>query len=414
MTIDLTKYFNQAANQAESWSAKKFFLAVDALRKIIQGTTFDWDFQDLEYWSDFTGLPINWAKSNIDERTWGKIVDQENNTIAYIRVDIPLMVILNIYAEKIQNDNIFRNLEIIYTPDFFLKAYTIEQKTLENLFARKHESVDFFLSFIKNFNLEAFSIKEFWWFSIIPPPEKYVNFDHSNKLISSLLSDSYKTQLGTIGTWIESNTNPQILIDEDNSSSTGSHKINLQSFELPNEFQCNSLSPTKKVESLIGWRWFIEKISDTDEQLNIFCQLIDSQAGVSCDPDSGEALDAVEIENENYHLHIGTEDEEVLQARAKVNDFMPKRFYNLLGWHWHENRKKSYYYSFVEYIDLGIKINIPNLLKGEKIYFHFLVATNRIKPSEEDPRYMDVSTWLAVDRSKRYLDEYLNGRNNSN
>jgi hypothetical protein len=335
-----------------------------------------------------------------------------SQTIAYIRVDIPLMIILDTYAEKIQNEEVFKNLAIIYSPDFFLKAYTIEQKTLENLFARKHKSVDFFLSFINNFNLEAFSFKEFWWFSIIPPPEKNVNFDHNNKLINSLLSDNYKTKIGTIGTWIKSDTNSQIHINEDNSSTTDSHKITLQSFELPNEFQYYSSSPSKKVESLIGWRWFIEKISDTDEQLNIFCQLINPQVGVSCDPNSGEALDAVEIENEIYHLHIGTEDGEVLQSRAKVNDLMPKRFYNLLGSHWHEDEKFWSYYSFIEYIDFGFKINIPILFTGEKIYFHFLVATNPIKASEEDPRYTDISTWLAVDCSKGYLDEYLNDRNN--
>jgi hypothetical protein len=413
MKIDITKYFNQAANKAESWSIKNFHLTKEALRKIVHGTTFDWDFQDLEYWSDFTGLQIKWNRINIDERTWGKL-EKDKKTIAYIRVDIPLMFILDEYAEKIQNDDFFSNLEIIYSPDFFLKAYTIEQKTLENLFVRKNKSVDFFLSFINNFNLEAFSIKEFWWFSIIPPLEKYVKFDHNHKLINSLLSDKHKTKLGTIGTWIESDTNAQNHINENNLSITGSHKIILQSFELPNEFQCNSSSPPKKVESLIGWRWFIEKISDIDEQLSIFCQLINSQVGASFDPNSGEALDAVEIENETYHLHIGTEDGEILQFRAKVDDLMPKRFSNLLGSHWHEDEKFWSYYSFIEYIDFGFKINIPKLLKGEKIYFHFLVAAAPIKPSEEDPRHTDVSTWLAVDLSKRYLDKYLDGRNKFN
>ena len=58
--------------------------------------------------------------------------------------------------------------------------------------------------------------------------------------------------------------------------------------------------------------------------------------------------------------------------------------------------------------DFGFKINIPKLFKDEKIYFHFLVATNPIQLSQEDSRYMDISTWLAVDRSKRFLDKYLN------
>ena len=220
-----------------------------------------------------------------------------------------------------------------------------------------------------------------------------------------LLSDNFETKLGTIKTWIENNLDNSINIERNNLLTTASHKIILQSFQLSNEFQCNSYSPPERVESLIGWRWFVEKISDADEQLNIFCQLINPQADVSCDPDSGEALEAVEIENKTYHLHIGTEDSEILRSRANFNDLMPKRFENLLGLRCYGDSCSEY--SFTKYIDFGFKINIPKLLKGEKIYFHFLVATNPIEPSLEDFRYSDVLTWLAVDRSKRYLDEYL-------
>ena len=125
-----------------------------------------------------------------------------------------------------------------------------------------------------------------------------------------LLLDNFETKLGTIETWIENNLDDLININQNNLLTTASHKIILQSFQLPNEFQSNSYSPPKKVESLIGWRWFVEKISDADEQLSIFCQLINPQADTSCASDSGEDLDAIEIENKTYHLHIGTEDSE--------------------------------------------------------------------------------------------------------
>ena len=223
-----------------------------------------------------------------------------------------------------------------------------------------------------------------------------------------LLSDKFETKLGTVKTWIESNKKDSIVTNEDNLIITANHKIILQSFELPNEFRCSSLSPSKKVESLIGWRWFIEKIGDTDEKQIVFCRLVNPRSDTSWDYNSGENLDAIEIENQTYHLHIGTEDGEILQSRANHNNLMPKRFQNLLGWYWHKDKKSfSSYYSFTEYIDFGFKINIPNLLNGEKIYFHFLVATNPIKNSQDNFQSMDVSTWLAVDRSKKYLDEYL-------
>lgn len=67
-----------------------------------------------------------------------------------------------------------------------------------------------------------------------------------------LLSDNFETNIGTIRTRIESKTENLISISEDNSISTSSHKIVLQSFKLPNEFYYNSLSPPKRVESFFS------------------------------------------------------------------------------------------------------------------------------------------------------------------
>lgn len=213
--------------------------------------------------------------------------------------------------------------------------------------------------------------------------------------MNNLLLDDFKTELGTIKTWIESNIKHSIKLNNRSKITTDNYQISLQRFELPNKFSCNSSSPPKIVKSFIGWRWFIEKISENDERLFVYCKLINPQVNTTFSSDTGECLDAIEIENEIYHLHIGTEDAEVLQSRAKLDDLMPQRF-------------NDFCYSFTEYIDFGFKINIPKLFKGEKIYFHFLVATNPIQPNQEDSRYTDISTWLAVDRSKRFLDEYLN------
>lgn len=227
--------------------------------------------------------------------------------------------------------------------------------------------------------------------------------------MNNLLSDDFKTELGTIKTWIESDIKHSIYFDNSIKITTVNYQISLQRFELPNKFSCNSSSPPEIVKSFIGWRWFIEKISENDERLFIYCKLIDPQVNTTFSSDTGECLDATEIENEIYHLHIGTEDAEVLQSRAKLGDLMPQRFNNLLGWHWNKIKQQfDFCYSFTEYIDFGFKINIPKLFKGEKIYFHFLVATNPIQDSQENSGYMDISTWLAVDRSKRFLDEYLN------
>ena len=96
-----------------------------------------------------------------------------------------------------------------------------------------------------------------------------------------MLSDELTTRLGTIETWVERNLNNSIVIYENNPSTTISYKIILQNFELPNKFQCNSYSPPKRVESIICWRWFIEKLNDKEEHLNIFCKLVNPQPNVN-------------------------------------------------------------------------------------------------------------------------------------
>ncbi|MGZ3854327.1 MAG: hypothetical protein ACXVBX_16140 [Flavisolibacter sp.] len=152
-----------------------------------------------------------------------------------------------------------------------------------------------------------------------------------------------------------------------------------------------------KYETSVGWRWFFEKTNSQKEQLTIICKLINPSGDTDWAPNSGENLDAIEIENNTEHLHIGTEDGEMLHYRAEIADWMPGRFKNNIG------VSKS----FTEYIDFGFKTSVPLLSEGEKIYFHYMVATNVIKPSKDYPEERDLSTWFAVDQSKKFLDDKL-------
>lgn len=110
----------------------------------------------------------------------------------------------------------------------------------------------------------------------------------------------------------------------------------------------------------------------------------------------------MEIENDTHQLHMGTEDGEVLQARAETSNWMPNRFKKEFGF----DR------SFTEYKDFGFRTAIPDLFKHEKVYFHFLVATNPVRQSSQYPDERDVSTWYAVDQFKEFLDEKV-GSNGS-
>ena len=174
---------------------------------------------------------------------------------------------------------------------------------------------------------------------------------------------------------------------------TKGHDIFLQPFDLKQIW-----SPETMIyESAKGWRWFICKTNERTEQLTIFCKLINPSIDTEWGTNSGEHLDAIEIENKTQHLHIGTEDGEMMHYRAEVSNWMPERFKKEIG----------FYKSFTEYIDWGFKTTIPILNKDEKIYFHFIVATNTIMPSKEHPNERDISTWFAVDHSKKWLDERL-------
>ena len=210
--------------------------------------------------------------------------------------------------------------------------------------------------------------------------------------MTTILIDNFETRLGTIRTWIETDGS-NFQRQENSRFTTKGHEITFQAFDLKQVWTPEEM----QYETSRGWRWFIRKANNQKEQLTIFCKLINPSSDTEWGTNSGEHLDAIEIENESHHLHIGTEDGEIMQYRADVSDWMPERFKVDLGW------SKS----FTEYIDFGFKTTVPDLKESEKIYFHFMVATNSIKPSKDYPNERDISTWFAVDQYKKTLDEKL-------
>lgn len=206
-----------------------------------------------------------------------------------------------------------------------------------------------------------------------------------------MLTDTFDTKLGTIRTWLQSDSDS--YIQRQDKFFTRGHSVYCQTFDLKQFWT----PETMEYETSKGWRWFIEKTNDQEEQLTIFCKLVNPYSDTEWGTNSGEHLDAIEIENKTYHLHIGTEDGEMMQYRAEICDWMPERFKDEIG----------FYKSFTEYIDFGFQTSVPLLQKGERIYFHFIAATNTIRASRDYPNERDASTWFAVDQSKKYLDEKL-------
>ncbi len=203
-------------------------------------------------------------------------------------------------------------------------------------------------------------------------------------------SDDFETNLGIIRMSAETDAYDYIIHKDNSKVSSKGHSIRVDKFDLKDISDTENI----KYETSRAWRLHIEKINDQQEQLILYCKLINPQTDTSWGIHSGEHLDALEIENQTDHLHIGTEDGEMIQHRARVSDWMPGRLKD----------EDGSFKSFTEYVEFGFKTVVPLLENGEKIYFHFIVATNRIKPSIDYPNERDVSTWLAVDQSKNYLD----------
>ncbi len=216
--------------------------------------------------------------------------------------------------------------------------------------------------------------------------------------MTTILKREFKTPLGVVEMLLQSDKADDVLTIDDKLIKTLGHEIRLETIKLRNEWTPNIMA----VDTSIGWRWFLTKRNGASEQLIISCKLTNPDPATEWGPNPGEHLDSVEIENETHHLHIGTEDGDIMQGRARQKDWMPARFERLLG------IKTFTEYSFTEYIDFGFKTTVPELNESEQIYFHFLLATNPNKPSDFNPNERDCSTWFAVDQSKSFLDQNAN------
>ena len=203
----------------------------------------------------------------------------------------------------------------------------------------------------------------------------------------TILKDTFETNLGVIELSINSEYKVQYLVNSNLKVETENHKIevvviDLKKLELPKHM---------KIENSKGWRIYIEKKSEKSEKLNVICKLLNKNAENTWNYDSGENLDAVEIENGKELLHIGTEDGEAMKWRAENNDWFPNRLKNEI------NLEKP----LTNYIDFGFVSKIPNLEINENIYLHFLIATRKTEKNDNE----NISTWIAVDRNKNELDE---------
>jgi len=165
----------------------------------------------------------------------------------------------------------------------------------------------------------------------------------------------------------------------------GGHKVELIEFKIR-----QPLYNGETVKDSNGWIWRIEKREESIDNLKLTCVLSDYSDNVDFDTASGEHLDAIKASNNEWTLHIGTEDGEILNSRAESSDWFPKRLKN----------KVNFYQSITNILEEGFETEIPELQIGEQIHIQYLSAYDQ-KKSES------VRTWLAVDEFKRKLENWV-------
>jgi hypothetical protein len=93
---DLTPYFLEAASKAETCFIDKMFRIVDNVLSTIPDLETDWQFEELEIWSNFAHLEVDWRSLPLNHRTWLTIKNKQK-AISFLRIDMPLIILLNEY-----------------------------------------------------------------------------------------------------------------------------------------------------------------------------------------------------------------------------------------------------------------------------------------------------------------------------
>jgi hypothetical protein len=116
-------------------------------------------------------------------------------------------------------------------------------------------------------------------------------------------------------------------------------------------------------------------------------------------PASGEGLNALEFYSPGCTVHLGTEDEEWLAARASKAEHFPARWNNWdpeLWW----TPGAAPEHPWFEQSDSAIAVNLPALVPGDFCQVHFSIAWHS-HPPEPVAHERSVDSWFAVDASPR-------------
>ncbi|MCB9336205.1 MAG: hypothetical protein H6586_08650 [Flavobacteriales bacterium] len=209
-----------------------------------------------------------------------------------------------------------------------------------------------------------------------------------------LIDKNYKTPLGIINCGLTSNKTSIETIDKKSYKNgqseiykTADYQVEIIQFKIRLPlYNGGNLTDSN------GWIWRIIRINDTSEKIQIDCKLIDPIDNIDYYVATGEHLDAIEAGNNDWILHLGTEDGEMMNSRASNNNWFPNRLQN----------KKDLYLSFTEMKKTGFITKIPDLKIDERLHLQYICAYDK---KSNDPE--NVNTWLAVDEFKNKLENWI-------
>jgi len=141
-----------------------------------------------------------------------------------------------------------------------------------------------------------------------------------------------------------------------------------------------ALSPPMKVSRCIAFLWRFRNLSKRID-LQFSCRLSFKGKKLEGEPESGEALIAQSWGDANARITIGTEDDELLLARAEYQKWLPLRM----------SKENLIIPEIIEYLDDGIQVSFPPFLENEEGQVQFIIAWI------EAEKYEDYWTWQAVD-----------------
>jgi hypothetical protein len=150
-----------------------------------------------------------------------------------------------------------------------------------------------------------------------------------------------------------------------------------------------------RVDTAMAWLIYITKHAEGAEQIRIEFTLPIMPSIIQSGADTGEHLTAIEFENGIRQVHIGTQDEDWF-AQSSNGAWMPLVSMLVNGLLVSDIKED------------GLVTTVPNMLMHEQFYLHYILAESARQKSAEYPDEWDVSTWYAVDQSRKSLEEAWN------